>query len=92
MVKLVGISGSLRKGSTNTGLLRAAQKTLPVGVELKVIDISKLPLYNQDYEQGTNPIRYPEAVEHFRGEIKNADGFVFASPEYNASVTGFFYS
>ena len=82
---LIGMSGSLRSGSHNTALLRAAFENLPDGVTAEVVSLSDIPLYNADHvnEQGT-----PETVELLRSAVRSADGVVFATPEYNWSVTG----
>ena len=82
---LIGISGSLRSGSYNTGLLRAAFEDLADGVTAEVVSLGDIPMYNADHvnEQGT-----PETVELLRSAVRSADGLVFATPEYNWSVTG----
>ncbi|KAG6555368.1 hypothetical protein Mapa_002594 [Marchantia paleacea] len=87
-LKIIGISGSFRKGSTNTGLLRAAveivEKDFP-DVSLEIVEISNLPFVNTDLEvNGT----YPQSVTDFRAKVLNADGILFACPEYNYSVPG----
>ncbi|XP_073024653.1 NADPH:quinone oxidoreductase-like [Primulina eburnea] len=86
-VNVAAIGGSLSKGSFNRGLIRAAieiSKSIN-GLEIEYVDISPLPLLNTDLEvNGT----YPPAVEAFRQKIFAADCFLFASPEYNFSVTG----
>ena len=84
-VNIVGISGSLRRASYNTALLRVAGDVAPVGVEIEVADISDFPLYNSDIEREQG---FPPAVEQFRQKLDLADGLLFASPEYNFSVTG----
>ena len=82
---LVGISGSLRAGSYNTALLRAAFETLPEGVTASIVPLNGIPLHNQDAvkELGT-----PASVDEIRSKVAAADGIVFATPEYNWSVTG----
>jgi len=82
---LIGISGSLRSGSYNTALLRAAFADLPPGVSGEVASLADIPLYNADNvtEQGK-----PEAAESLREATRSAQGIVFATPEYNWSVTG----
>jgi len=80
---LVGISGSLRKASNNTGLLRFAKQVLPPSASFTILDISSLPLFNSDKE-GDNT---PESVKEFRTAVKNADGVLFACPENNYSVS-----
>ncbi|XP_073026517.1 NADPH:quinone oxidoreductase-like [Primulina eburnea] len=86
IVKVAALSGSLRKGSCNQGLIRAAVEISKRinGLEIEHVDISTLPFLNTDLEvNGT----YPAAVEAFRQKILDADCYLFASPEYNYSVT-----
>lgn len=81
-IHLLGISGSLRKGSYNTGLLRAAAELLPENTTLTLADISDIPLYNQDvFDEGM-----PAPVQRLREQIGDADALVIATPEYNYSV------
>lgn len=80
---IVGISGSLRKGSYNTALLHTAAELMPPGMALDIIDLSPLPMFNQDFEKP-----FPEAVVEFRTLLAQADGVLIATPEYNSSVTG----
>jgi len=81
---LLGISGSLRKGSLNTGLLRAAAELLPEGVHLDIYSLRQIPPYNYDLEVAA----YPELVRDFKERIRAADGLILASPEYNFSIPG----
>ena len=83
-MKLLGISGSLRHASFNTGLLRAAQSLTPQGVTLDLLDISRLPLYNDDVRAAG----YPPEVAAMRASIAAADAILFSTPEYNYSVPG----
>lgn len=85
MAHLIGLSGSLRQGSYNTGLLRAAATLLPPGDTLTVCTIHGIPLYDGDAE-ATNGI--PEAVTRLKNAIAAADGLVIATPEYNNSIPG----
>ncbi len=82
---LIGISGSLRAGSLNTALLRAAFDDLPDGVTAEVVSIVDLPLYNAD---DVTDGAMPAPVVALRSVVDRADGIVFATPEYNWSVTG----
>ncbi|MEM3227639.1 MAG: NADPH-dependent FMN reductase [Candidatus Micrarchaeaceae archaeon] len=82
-VKILGLSGSLRRGSFHSALLRAAKELLPEGAELEIYDISKIPFFNQDLEQSI-----PEEVQKFKEAIRKADALLFASPEYNHSISG----
>lgn len=83
-VKTLGISGSLRKGSYNTAALRAAVELVPEGMSLDVADISEIPLYNDDVRQAG----YPPAVQKLREQTAAADALLFATPEYNYSISG----
>ena len=83
-MKVLGISGSLRKDSHNTSLLRAAGELLPPGAELDLVGIGDLPLYDEDAD--TDPA--PDAVARFRDAVASADAIVVSTPEYNASIPG----
>jgi chromate reductase, NAD(P)H dehydrogenase (quinone) len=83
-ITVLGISGSLRAGSFNTALLRAAQELAPQGMVIDIYDLSPIPLYNADLEQEGGP----EAVGHFKEAIRAADALLFAVPEYNYSIPG----
>lgn len=87
MAKLVGLSGSLRKASFNTSLLRAAAAAVPQGSTLDIASIAGIPLYDGDVEaeQGV-----PPAVQELKNRIAAADGLVLVTPEYNNSVPGVF--
>ncbi|MEN6332272.1 MAG: NADPH-dependent FMN reductase, partial [Smithella sp.] len=61
----------------------ALTKLAPVSLALEIIEIGKLPLYNQDYDDEGNP---PEVWTEFRKRVKSFDGFLFVTPEYNRSV------
>lgn len=84
MTQILGISGSLRKASYNTSLLRAASNLVPDGISIEIFDLSPLPLYNDDLAKDN----LPSAVNDFRNSIKRSDGILIASPEYNYSFTG----
>jgi chromate reductase len=81
-IAILGISGSGRKRSYNSALLEAAKQLLPENATLEVVDISRLPLYNQDLEQDM-----PEVVKELKKKIRGADAILFATPEHNYSVT-----
>src|SRR2546428_7802238 len=81
-VAILGISGSGRKRSYNSALLEAAKQLLPPDATLEVVDVSRLPLYNQDLEHDV-----PEVVKEFKKKIRGADAILFATPEHNYSVT-----
>ncbi len=83
MIEVVGISGSLRRSSYNSLLLRAAMALAPDGMQIKPASID-LPLYNEDlYEQG-----FPESAIQLRSQIAKADAVLIVTPEYNYSVPG----
>jgi chromate reductase len=83
-MRILGIAGSLRRGSHNRRLLRAAGDQLPPGaVLLEWEGLAQLPAFNEDEE--TDP---PRAVRAFLREIERADALLIATPEYNASVPG----
>jgi NAD(P)H-dependent FMN reductase len=84
-VRIVGISGSLRKGSFNTALLRAAAKAMPDGAALEIGSISGIPLYDGDFEASQG---IPSAVQSLKTSIEAADGLLLVTPEYNNSMPG----
>jgi chromate reductase, NAD(P)H dehydrogenase (quinone) len=80
-----GIAGSLRRGSYNQALLRAARELAPEGMELRVFDrISEIPLFNEDLEAEGDP----EPVQALKLAIEEADALLIATPEYNHGVPG----
>lgn len=85
MTKLVGFSGSLRKGSFNAALLRAAGSAMPDGSSLTIATIQGIPLYNGDDEETTG---IPPAVDALKDAIVNSQGMLIVTPEYNNSVPG----
>jgi chromate reductase len=83
-MRILGIAGSVRRGSHNRRLLRAAGATLPPGVELVEWDgLAGLPIFDEDLEYDP-----PAPVQDFLDEIEAADALLIATPEYNASVPG----
>ncbi|MDO4264703.1 MAG: NAD(P)H-dependent oxidoreductase [Deinococcus sp.] len=82
-IKIIGISGSLRQSSYNSGLIRAAKELIPEGATFEIVEIGNLPLFNEDLEQDL-----PQAVKDFKAKIKEADAVVFATPEYNYTLPG----
>jgi len=84
-VTLVGLSGSLRKGSFNSALLRAALALMPTGSELRAESIAGIPLYDADAESATG---IPPAVARLKDAIAAADGLLLFTPEYNNSIPG----
>lgn len=82
-LSILGISGSLRRQSYNTGALRAAAELMPEGATLDIFDLGDIPVYNQDADQDM-----PASVVEFKRRIREADALIFATPEYNYSVPG----
>jgi chromate reductase len=87
MIKLVGISGSLRQGSLNTALLRAAKKAAAAQAELEVWTLHGIPLYDADVEARDGS---PERVAALKAAIIAADGLLLVTPEYNHGIPGVF--
>src|SRR5919199_2788957 len=84
-MRLLAISGSLRRESWNTKLLRAAEELLPDGVTFDLYTgLEQVPPYNEDRD-GDDP---PAAAQHFRDAIAAADAVLIATPEYNSSIPG----
>ena len=84
-MKVLAVSGSLRAGSYNTRLLRAAADAAPEGVEVELWEgIGDLPIYSEDLEGG--PL--PDSVQRLRTDWADADAILFATPEYNGSIPG----
>lgn len=82
---IIGISGSLRRHSFNTALLRAATSLVPDGTELRIEPIADVPLYNADVESEQG---IPAAVTALKHSIAASDGLIICTPEYNNSVPG----
>lgn len=83
-ITVLGISGSLRSGSFNTSLLRAAQELASNGVEIKIFDLNGVPLYSGDLEADGDP----DGVASLKAAIRNADAVLIATPEYNHGPSG----
>ncbi|HET9581543.1 MAG TPA: NAD(P)H-dependent oxidoreductase [Gemmatimonadota bacterium] len=81
---MTAFAGSLRAGSYNRALLRAAVEAAPEGMTIEILEISALPLYNADLES-PGP---PEPVAAFKNAIAAGDGLLIATPEYNHGVPG----
>lgn len=85
MIKIVGISGSLRSGSYNSALLRAALRVLPEDVQLDIGTIKGIPLYDGDIESNEG---IPAAVQTLKNSVTEADALLLVTPEYNNSIPG----
>ena len=83
-MNVIGISGSLRKGSYNSMALRAAQKLAPAGMTLTIADIADIPMYNDDVRAAGEP----EVVLALKAQIAAADAVLLVTPEYNFSIPG----
>lgn len=79
--KVAVINGSLRKESINRKLALAIAKLAAGKLDLRLVDLSEVPLYNQDLEPG-----YPAAAQRVKDEIAAADAVLFATPEHNRSI------
>ena len=83
-LRVLGISGSLRKTSFNGGLLRAAREVAPERMEISIFDIKDLPFYNGDLEADGDPA----PVTALKSAVRDADAVMFATPEYNWGTSG----
>lgn len=83
-MNVVAFSGSLRKASYNTALLRAAAALAPKEMRIEIVSIDDLPLYNQDIEETS----YPPPARELRQKIAAADGVLVATPEFNRTPPG----
>lgn len=87
MAKILGIAGSLRKGSYNAALLRVAAGVTPSGSQVEIASIRGIPLYDGDVESESG---IPEPVQELKERIATADGLLLVTPEYNNSIPGIF--
>jgi chromate reductase, NAD(P)H dehydrogenase (quinone) len=87
MTMILGISGSLRQGSYNTALLRAAAARMPPGVEFEIATLHGIPLYDADLETEHG---IPQSVDALKQRIIASDGVLLATPEYNNGIPGVF--
>lgn len=82
--RILGIPGSLRRASYNRGLLRSALEVAPNGVDIELVDLAPIPLFNADVEARGDP----EPVREFKERIRAADALLIATPEYNYNIPG----
>lgn len=82
-IKVLGFAGSLRKGSYNRAVLRAATEVAPPEVELETFDLEGIPPFSEDIEKDP-----PEKVRQFKARIRAADAILIVTPEYNYSIPG----
>ena len=85
MARLVGLAGSLRRGSFNAALLRAAREVALAGTEVEIATIAGIPLYDGDLESERG---IPEPVQALKDRIAAAEGLLLVTPEYNNSLPG----
>ena len=86
-IHFAGICGSLRKGSFNRAVLRAAGELLPEDVTMDIVSFAEIPIYNADNDLPDADQR-PEPVRQFRQALAKADALVIVSPEYNFGIPG----
>jgi len=86
VTRILGLSGSLRRHSFNSGLLRAAAQAMPAGVVLDIGSIAEIPLYDGDVEAAG----IPAAVAALKERVAQADALLLVSPEYNNGIPGVF--
>jgi chromate reductase len=82
-INILGVAGSLRKGSYNRAALRAAKQLAPETARIEIFELDGIPLYNQD-EEGN----FPAKVKALKAAIRAADAILIVTPEYNYSVPG----
>jgi chromate reductase len=82
-LSILGFAGSLRKGSYNRALLRAAVELVPTRAKLETFELDEIPPFNADFESSP-----PEKVKEFKTKIRAADAILIVTPEYNYSVPG----
>ncbi len=81
-INVVGIAGSLREGSYNRGLIRAAQELAPPNLTIETFDLRGIPFYDGDLEEQGDPAE----VRALKDSISSADALLLATPEYNAGI------
>jgi chromate reductase, NAD(P)H dehydrogenase (quinone) len=84
-MKIIAISGALRKASTNTGVCRALGEVAAEGISVEVATLHGIPLYDSDLEAADGK---PDAVKALDAKIRSADGIIISTPEYNFSIPG----
>ena len=82
-VRILGMAGSLRKNSYNRAALKIAQQLTPSNAIMEITELDTIPLYNQDLD-----MHMPQSVLEFKGKIEATDAILFATPEYNHSISG----
>ena len=82
-IRILGIGGSLRRGSYNQAALRASKLVAPEGAEIDIFELDEIPIFNQDYEKTP-----PAPVVELKRRIRGANAILIATPEYNYSIPG----
>ncbi len=82
-MNILAISGSLRKDSFNTAVIRALQPLAPEGMQIETVTVGDLPLYSEETEGA-----FPSAAQALKDKIEAADGIIISTPEYNRSIPG----
>jgi len=82
-LNILGIAGSLRKGSYNKAILRVAKELQPSDVDVEIFDLEGIPPFNQDQEKDP-----PTIVREFKSKIRSADALLIATPENNYTIPG----
>ena len=85
MIRLLGLSGSLRRASNSTAVLRGLEDALVPRVALSIFSLREIALYNEDDDDGDNA---PKSVRALRSAIETSDGVIMISPEYNHGMSG----
>jgi chromate reductase len=83
MLKIIGISGSIRNESANTAILKVLKERLAGRVRLEIVSLAKVPPYNEDLEQAP-----PHEIIKLRNAVRNCDAMIIGSPEYNHGMSG----
>jgi chromate reductase len=84
-MNIIAISGSLRKGSFNTALLHTVKARAPASIAIEIVTLHGIPIFNEDDESRSG---LPEIVTAMQAKIRDADGIIISTPEYNFSVPG----
>lgn len=87
-IRVLGIAGSLRQASFNKGLLRYIEANRPSNIEFSIANLQDIPVFSQDIEDIKNESNNPESVQIFRKQVRECDAIVFATAEYNFSMSG----
>jgi len=84
-IRVLGLVGSLRRGSYNRRLMQSARELAPAGMRIEIAELGDIPFYNADLD---TPATRPEPVERLKRQVEGADAVLIATPEYNHSVPG----